>query len=306
MDLVISALAFILVLLVAGNSLAICVGTVISSSIIKRRSALLIAIVGYVLGLVTQGSLLGYGFSAIMPQPSYLDISTALFIGTLIFIISHKFRVSQSLSITFATSLIGISLASGQMINFGFVALMIALWIMAPAASLILAEFAMKATPMLLQKKKVWETLAWIRLLLVILSFFTAFTLGANTLGLLFASVKTYTSIFVVIIAIIVGSLVMGRGEIRRLGNDILPLRYINAIVSQAISVGFAEGATVAGVPLSNTPTFTASIYGTGLAYKTSLFIKKTRNIFLMTWIATAFVSLFLGYGITWLVLYLH
>jgi inorganic phosphate transporter, PiT family len=299
LDLIISLLAFILVLLVSGNNLAICVGTVIAGGIVRQRTALLLAIAGYLLGLLVQGSLLSFGFYAIMPAPTYAFIAIALLISILAFVAGHFMRVSLSLSVTFAAALLGISLAAGEAVNIYFIALMVAFWIIAPLASLIMADLSMRASPVLRRRKRVWNVLSGVRLLLLVASFLAAFTLGANTLGLVYASVKAYTSIYVLALAVIVGCLATGRGEIRRLGSEIVSMRYLNALVSQLVSVVFAEGATLASVPLSSTQTFAASVYGAGLSYKTNLFMKRTVNALLLTWVTAAVGGLVLGYLFT-------
>ncbi len=97
--------------------------------------------------------------------------------------------------------------------------------------------------------------------------------------------------LLVIILGIIFGSIFLSSGEIRRIGNDIIPLRYANAVVTQSVSVFLVEIATFFGVPLSNTQTLTSGIYGAGSSYKTKLILKKPLITIIFIWISTALIS---------------
>ncbi len=151
---------------------------------------------------------------------------------------------------------------------------------------------------------KTWKTVSTMRILLIFISFFTAFTLGANTIGLIYATMPAnlYLEI-IIILAIIFGSILLSSRELQRIGQDIIPIRYANALVSQSVSVLLVEFATLFGIPLSNTQTLTAGIYGAGMSYKFRLIMKKPAISIISTWILTAFVSFIVGYIATLIIL---
>ncbi len=293
-------MSFILIALVSGNNLPVCSGSIIAAKIVNRKTGILLTVFGYVIGLALQGSLLRYGLNAILPVNETALPSVALFIAMIIFLIAHKWRVPQSLSITFSMAILGISMAYTESINWTFVGFMLGLWIFATGAALVTTFVSMKMLPLLMYKRRVWRVVGAIKPMLIVTSFLAAFTLGANTIGFVSTAVNggVYT-IPVFILAIIVGSVFLSRGELKRIGHEILPLRYANALVSQFVSVILVELATLFGVPLSNTQTFTMGLYGVGLGYKTRLIRTRPAMTIFLTWTVTAIVSLILGYVMT-------
>ncbi|MFP3289579.1 MAG: inorganic phosphate transporter [Candidatus Micrarchaeota archaeon] len=290
-------LSFILIALVSGNNLPVCSGSIIGSRIVSRRNGILITIIGYALGLVLEGDMLRTGVHAVLPFKSEQSIIIAFTVAIFVFLIAHKMRVPQSLSVNFTSILLGISMAMHLPINWLFLSFIILFWIIAPIISVIAMRPLMHKTYALVKKKKIWSTIKLIRLLLILFSFFAAFTLGANTLGLLYATMpKSLYSLLAALLGIIFGSLLLSGGELRRIGNEIISLRYINALNSQIISVLLVELAVLLSIPLSNSQTFIASIYGSGLSYKNRILLKSPIKSIAITWIGGAFASFALAY----------
>lgn len=297
LDLIILLFIFILVALTAGNNLSVSSGPLISGKIIKKNTGILLAILGYISGFLAEGSFLRIGVKQLFPINSTVLILIVLSISIGVFIIAHKKRVPESLSITFTSALIGVTLAYGGGINLHFISFIVMFWIFASIFSIILSYYLMKHIRVVLNNKKIWRSLLAMRALLIIISFLTAFTLGANTIGLIYASIPfvPYSEV-VIILGIIFGCIFLSSRELKRISQDIIPIRYLNALVSQSISVLMVEFATVFGIPLSNTQTLTSSIYGAGLSYKTRLILKKPAISIVTTWILTAIISLVVAY----------
>jgi phosphate/sulfate permease len=55
------------------------------------------------------------------------------------------------------------------------------------------------------------------------------------------------------------------------------------------------EAATIFNIPLSNTQTTTAAVFGTGFAYKTRFVSLKPFLIILLGWVAAPLLSFFVG-----------
>ncbi len=294
--LIVSLLAFALVALLSGNNLAVCSGAIISGRMVNRYLGISIAAVGYITGLLLQGNLLGKGLMTILPISSPFLVSVSLAVSTLIFVIGGLLRVPQSLSITFTMALLGVAIASGSAINSQYVSLIIAFWIAAPIVTVFLTFAVLRFATASMRKANIWKTLGKVKIALIILSFLSALTLGANTIGLLYVSVKAYASIWIFIVAILAGSFFLSSGPLRRIGEQILPIRYMNALVSQALSAALVELATLGSLPFSNTQAFTASLYGAALSYKTKIILRGTAFTILFTWVVTAVLSLAIGY----------
>ncbi|MEM0201512.1 MAG: inorganic phosphate transporter [Candidatus Micrarchaeaceae archaeon] len=292
-------LVFILTSFTAGNNLSVCSGTLISSRIVKKIYGVLIGIFGYILGLLLEGSFLRNNISNIILTGNQYFIFIVFSISIVIFLIAHKKRVPESLSITFTSALLGVSFAYGNL-NLSFTYLILFFWILAGILAFILSYLMMGWLKLFTPKKNIWKSISSFRIILVILAFFTSFTLGANTLGLIYASLpQNSIFIFVVILGIIFGSVFLSSGEIKRIGNEIIPLRYTNAVVTQFVSVFLVEIATFFGIPLSNTQTLTSGIYGAGSSYKIKLILKKPLLTIITTWIFTAFISFICAYVFT-------
>ena len=302
-------LLFLLVALVAGNNLSACTGSIISSRIVSRRFGIWTAIIGYILGFLIEGGMLKAGLLALMPVHTAALVIIALLVSLIVFIVAHAIRVPMSLSMTLAMAIVGIELAYSGFLNVPFLSYIIIFWILSTFLSVIFTLVAMRVSYRFLFNSRIWPTIKKIKILLIIISFFTAFVLGANTVGFLFAATLNMLDpvfgVLTVIAAIIIGSIMLSKGELKRIGNEILPLRYLNALITQMVSVLVVQAATMLSIPSSNTQTFTASLYGAGLSYRTRIILKKPMFTIILSWIATAVISLAIGYAATYSIFYL-
>jgi len=302
LGILVSILAFILIMLVSGNNLSACSGSIISSNIVSKKFGITLTIIGYISGLLIEGSLLGSGVHSLMPFASNELVMIALLVSIIIFLIAHKLRVPQSLSITFAFAILGITFAIGKQPNMIFTLTMIMFWIIALLIAIPFSIFLMNKIKKRINKRNVWNSIHIIKISLIIVSFFVAFTLGANTIGFIYYALPNSIYNFIaVIIAIIIGSILFSNGELKRIGNEIIPMRYINSLTTQLVSVILVESATIFGIPISNTQMFTASIYGVGIGYKDRFIKKKPAMIIVSTWIITALVSFVLAFSFVYL-----
>jgi PiT family inorganic phosphate transporter len=293
-------LAFVVIALVSGNNLPACTGSIISSNIISRRKGLLLTILGYSIGFIAEGSLLRAGISSIMPVNSYLLSSVVLFSALVVFLFAHKTKVPQSLSITMSMAILGLDLAIGAKPNLGFLSEMLIAWILTSILAIWLSYSTMKHSYRFLKKKNIWRSVSSMKTLLIMVSFFTAFTLGANTLGFVYALMPHQSAAFYVqllgIVGIMVGSIFLSRRELSLMGSGIVSMRYLNSLVTQSISALFVELATFFSIPLSNTQMYVSSIYGSTISYKTNMAHGKSIMIILRSWLIMALISIAVGY----------
>ncbi len=296
-------LLFLLVALICGNNLSACSGAIISGGVVDRKTGITIAVAGYIAGFLLEGNLLRTGLIALMPVQSEVLVVIALVVALIVFIAAHLVRIPQSFSITFAMAIIGISLAYGDVSDLHFVSYMIGFWVVSTVVVIFGVLASMRILRDSLIKANIWRSIRNIKLLLVVASFLTAFVLGANTIGFLFVAVEGITnslySEIIVLIAMVLGGFLLSSGELRTIGSDIIPVRYLNALVTQSASVIIVEMATVFSIPVSNTQVFTASLYGAGLGYKTRLIRKRPMFDIIIAWVLTALVSLILGFAAT-------
>ena len=298
LNLLLISLGFVLAALVAGNNLSVCFGGVISSRVIKRHTGVILTIIGYISGLLLKGGLLGATTSALIPSSNTtIALETALGISIVIFVVSQIKRVPQSLSITLTAVLVGADLALGVSLPYGFLGYIIGFWVMMPIVSSVAVIYIMRIWHKRRMSSDIWSYIKVIKPLLIISSFFVAFTLGSNTIGLIMDLMPPgEASVLSIVLGTIAGGVILNAGTLRRIGNDIIPLRYMNAASSQLVSAIMVEIATVYGIPLSNTQTFVSSVYAAGVSYKNRLIKKRPFITMTAMWVATAVVGLVSGF----------
>lgn len=288
-------LTFLLTLLVSGNNLSAAVGTLIGSRIVGRYTGILIGSTGFFAGLVLEGRFL-HGASLSLVPHSYIYITYAFLISFLIFLFANIGRAPLSLTMALAGTALGIDIRIDYAIDYKFVMLMIAFWIIAPVISIIVSYVTERG---LFHRnfKNVWSVAKWLKLLILISSFLTAFTLGANTLGFI-ANVEGFhlVTILIMTVAIFAGSFFLSSGVIKRVGEEMYSMRYSNALVSLVVSSALVEIATLFAVPLSNTQTLTSSVFGVGISYKYKAIYMKPFLIIILTWVLSPSLGFVLGY----------
>ncbi|MHB1709212.1 MAG: inorganic phosphate transporter [Thermoplasmataceae archaeon] len=288
------ALAGILTAFVAGNNLSAAVGTIIGSRITGRALGMAIGILGFTLGLMLEGPALHSASANLLPH-SYILITYAFLVSFVLFILAYFLRSPLSLTMVLVGVSIGLSIHHGYAVNGNFVILMVATWILAPLGSVIFA-FVLNRQLQKRQSKNFWSEISYLKVILIVVSFLTAFTLGANTLGLI-ANMAGFDIwvIISMITGIVAGSLFLSRGIIKRVGEEMYLMRYSNALTSLTVSSVFVEIATLFSIPLSNTQTLTSSVLGTGMSYRTKAIYMRPFMIVLATWIIAPLAGLFLG-----------
>lgn len=288
-------LAFVLTMMVAGNNLSAAVGTLIGSRILSRAGGALIGAAGFSIGLIVQGRSLHGTASSLLPDNNMI-VSLALLVSLIIFIMATVLRVPLSLIMALVGSSIGLSLRYHFQISSSLVLLIIFTWVLAPVLSVAMAYIINRRFSRM-KPKNVWNFALTLKIALIIISFLTAFTLGANTLGFIaeVGRIKGY-EILLLVIAIFLGSFILSGGVVRRVGNDMYTMRYSNAFVSLLVSSALVEGATLFGIPLSNTQTLTSSVFGSGLSYRLKFLEARAFYITVGMWILSPVLGIILGF----------
>jgi PiT family inorganic phosphate transporter len=293
-NIIVILLSVLLTALVAGNNLSAAVGTLIGSRILSKTGGVLIGIAGFSAGLLLQGNSLHGTAASLLPRSDPL-IAYALIVALVIFGMATYFRVPLSLIMALVGTSVGISLKLGYTINIPLVLLIVGTWVLAPLLSISLA-FLMNRQFIRTQPKDVWRFALSMKLALIAVSFVTAFTLGANTLGFIEqVSGLRGISVLYLVVGIAAGSVFLSKGVIKRVGQEMYLMRYTNAFVSLIVSSALVEGATLLGIPLSNTQTLTSSVFGTGLSYRNKLMEMRPFLITVATWVISPLAGLVLG-----------
>ena len=295
LDTVIVPVVFLAVTLVAGNNLSACVGPIVGARILTRQTAGLLAMVGFTTGLLLQGSGMTHTVALLLPDATAQLETEALLVAIAIFIIAYMVRVPVSFSMSIVGFLAGLSVTRGMNTDLVFMAEVVVMWVVAPATAALLAFYL---TPVIYRRKTkdIWKRIRFYKGLLIVLSFTTAYVSGANTLSLIVATGGFQAATLIAgIIGIIVGSLFLGEGVIRRISQESYMMRYSNAVNTLAVSTVLVEIAAILHLPLSATQTTSASVFGTGLSYKTKLMSLKPFLTIVLGWIIAPILSFTIG-----------
>ena len=293
-------LAGLLGMVVGGNNLSACSGTIIGSGMVRRRTGILLAIAGYVTGLVIEGPKLFRVTEVFLPANTSTGAFSILLASLLVFLGGEFFGVPLSLSKALTGAILGVSAALGILGQTRYLALILGFWFLVPLVATGLGVLLIILDDRM-SPRNLWFKLTLLKTGLLPLAFLSAYVLGVNTLGLI-AGVpynQSFDATIAVGLGATVGAFLLGRGALRRLTEGIFSLRYPNAFFAQLIGSATVELANQLAVPLSITETVSSGIIGSGLARR--MRVLNVRNIFLIisSWIISPIAGFLLAYIIT-------
>jgi PiT family inorganic phosphate transporter len=289
-------LVFLAVALVAGNNLSACVGPAVGARIISKRTGAFLGLAGFSAGLIVQGSGMSKSVAILLPNPTIELQIAALLSATVIFGIAHLARVPLSLSMSLVGLLTGLAFSQGITTSLTYLSQVVSMWFVAPTVAAIISFYMIR----IINKRAVtniWRRIRFYKALLIVFSFTTAFALGANTLGLIVATAGfNLVTVAVAVGGILVGSFYLAEGSIRRMAQEFYLMRYSNAVVTLATSTILVEIAAFLNIPLSNTQTTAAAVFGTGFSYKAKFMSVKPFIIIVAGWIIAPLLSFLIGW----------
>jgi len=295
-ELLLIALVFLAVMLVSGNNLSVCVGPAVGARILSKRAGAFLGVVGFTTGLLLQGWGMINSINSLIPNATMQLQSEVLMVAIVVFVVAHLVRVPLSLSMSLVGLLVGAALAHNLGLQASYVFSVVALWFIAPIAAAIVAFYLIRVISR--QKvRNIWRRIRFYKVLLLILAFTSAYTTGANTIGLIVATAGfNITTVLVAVSAVFIGVFCLGEGAIRRVGEEFYLMRYSNATVALAASTILVEVASFLNIPLSNTQATTAAVFGAGISYKSKFLSLKPYLIILGGWIVAPLLSFSIGY----------
>ncbi len=287
-------LTFAAVMLVAGNNLSACVGPAVGSRIISKRFGALLGAAGFSAGLLLQGTGMTRTVGVLLPTATIELRASALLVAVITFLIANIVRVPMSLSMSLVGFLAGLSLM-GEAGDLRFLTEVSLTWFAVPLISIVLSFYLVRA---LSQRwpGNFWRRMQEYKVLLIVLSFSTAYVLGANTLGLVVATGSfDLWNVIAAVAAIFVGVFFLSGGITRRVSQDFYLMRYADSTATLVTSTVLVEVATLFNVPLSNTQTTASAVFGTGLSRRSKFVSLKPFVTIIAGWAAAPLLSLALG-----------
>src|SRR5260370_13263737 len=282
LDIVSLVLAGLLGMAVGGNNLSACCGPLIGSGMVNRRTGILLAITGYILGLALEGPKLFRVREIFLPIDTATGTFSILLASLIVFLGGELFQIPLSLSKALTGAILGVSMALSAFNSSGYLGLILAFWFLVPLAATALGILLVRLDDRL-SPRNLWLKLSLLKTGLLVVSFLSAYVLGSNTLGLIAAVVYNQTLYAPVAVALrpVLATFVLGRVALRRLTEGIFSIRYPNAFFSQLIGSATIQFAHQLGVPLCIPVTVSSGIIGSGLPRRMRRM--NPRNLFLTT-----------------------
>jgi len=252
------ALSAVLCAVLGGNNFSTCLGASLGAGIIKLSDAMLIASIGVLVGTLLEGYKLSNVLGGqIIPTLSTCGLVVILLTGLSVMAIVTLLRLPLSLSQVLVGAGWGLAIANGTRVATTYSATVIVSWLLSPVLAFFVSAIIESVVLKLGRRAK--DVLALNRTyanLTLIAGFYAAYTLGANTLGLvvgLFSSnVGDRLSLSVALsAATIIGILFLSRGTVRSVADNLVGLNPSTALSAQFGGAMSAHAFTQLGLPVS-------------------------------------------------------
>src|SRR5712692_11088438 len=119
------ALAGLLGMVVGGNNLSACSGTIIGSGMVNRRTGILLAVTGYILGLALEGPKLFRVREIFLPTDTATGTLSILLASLMVFLGGELSQIPLSLSKALTGAILGVSIALGAFNGSGYLILIL-------------------------------------------------------------------------------------------------------------------------------------------------------------------------------------
>ncbi len=264
-----SLLTFLLVLaltyLVSSNNLSVCIGPIVSSRLLTDREAMLLAVMGFLMGLLIEGRSMHF---ITTPLP---ELNRVLAVTLVVILLGELARVPISLMYVLTTGLaFSKVLHSVDVVTFHKFLVALAYWIVSALLIVLTSPLVLGILRRVGSARPV-RFIALYRLLSVIATFLLCFSFGANNIGLLWSlvghSVETTTGI---VLAMLCGVMVTGRRTLMRLAGMyvLTPTACLTIMLTTFLA---SQIATVLKIPISFSVLLVCSLVGVSLAYRIRL-----------------------------------
>ena len=287
--------------IIAANNSAGSVGTLYGSHITSYYKASLLAGIFVMLGTFLEGwKMEGAIGGGIIANPLCLELSLIVLLSTIILLfIFTILAIPLSASQILVGSIIGVTIASTLSLNSLFVVWIVVSWGINFGASLGLAFVIYIVTAQITRKFRLFSLSKFYTISLFVSSAFMAYTLGANTIGLIASLNPSYISIIITGISAMAGTIIIGRKTVITVGSKITHLDPPRAFSAQIAGAIVVEVFTQMHFPVSITQAIIGGVIGTGIVKGYRELNKKTVKNLVLSWS----LAPFMGFAITYIII---
>jgi len=260
--------------ILGANNFSTCLGTSVGSRTLRYSHALVLGSIGLLAGLFIEGNKLSRVVTTgIVPSttPQLLFAVTISSLIIMIFLTIAKLPIS--LSQVLVGAVVGAAIGSDIQVNWLYTIGIASSWVFTP-----MIAFAIGISLTHLTKKITKRIRSIIKLnlaysyLTVVSGVYAAYTLGANTLGLIIGLAPTGAHSIIVSIlfglATILGMFLFSRGTTRSVAENIIGLNQSEAFASQLAGAFTVQAFTELRTPVSVSQAVVGGIYGTTIPHK--------------------------------------
>jgi PiT family inorganic phosphate transporter len=281
------------------NDAANVFGTAVSSKMVRFRTAAVLAAVFVIIGAVISGRagiMTLKGLTALELEQAVISSVAAAITVTLMTFLRLPVSTSQSV----VGSIIGIGILN-QQLNLSGLGKVVACWIGTPLGAALMAVLIYLVVGRLYNRLdlNLFQSDAAIRVLMILTGIYGAYALGAN-------NVANVTAVFVGAgligvplaawvggISIAGGILTFSRPVMETVGNKLVRLDPLSALIVAFALAGTVHFYSWVGVPVSSSQAVVGGVLGIGLVKGTNTVSRRTLYQILIAWIVTPMIAAF-------------
>jgi len=291
--------------MLGANNLSTCLGTSMGARTLRYSHALGLASVGVLAGIVLEGKKLsGAITSGIVSQGNPEFAVNVVFSSFVIMGLLTYRKLPISLSQVAVGAAVGSAIADGIAVNWTFTILVASSWLLTPLLGFAVAIMLSFVTRKIAKRiKKVISLNILYAYVTVFSGIYAAYSLGANTVGLLVGMVETPESWSLGFplafgLATVLGMLAFSRGTTRSVAENIVGLSPSASFAAQMGGAVTLHGFTQLGIPVSVSQAVVGGIFGAAIPRRIVVRNDRLTREILLGWTAAPL----LGAGLAFLV----
>ncbi len=293
-------LAAVVSFVISANNSSNSVGTLYGSKVTSYYKAAVFSGLMVLVGTLLEGwkmsGAIGGGF---LDEPLTLEMSLMVLLSTaiLLFLFTH-FSMPLSASQLLVGSIIGVAFAFSWKVNRDFLLLVLTSWVLTFILAMLLSLLIYYILLLISHRATPFSMSRFYTVSLFLGSAFIAYTLGANTIGLVASLDLSYASIIISALAALFGVIIYGRKTAVTVGKRITSLDPPRAFSAQLATAIIVEAFTQFHLPASITQAVIGGIIGTGLIKGYRELNGKTLKSLLLSWLVAPLVAFLITYAI--------
>lgn len=261
-----------LCVMLGANNLSTCLGTSMGARALRYSHALALASIGVLAGILLEGSKLSGAITSGIVSQGNAEFALSIAFSSFVImgLLTYR-RLPISLSQVAVGAAVGSAIADGIAVNWTFTVLVVSSWLLTPLVGFAIAIMLSLLTRKIAKRIKRVISLNMLYAYLTVFSgTYAAYSLGANTVGLIVGMVETPAAWDLVVslafgLATVLGMLVFSRGTTQSVAENIVGLSPSASFAAQMGGAVTVHGFTQLGMPVSVSQAVVGGIFGAAI-----------------------------------------